>query len=65
MSALSYAIINSQESVALLLIKNKAMIYYHKSSIQKDMSPIFVSIYLQNLMVIEHMFNHDKSDTFE
>jgi ankyrin repeat protein len=60
MSALSYAIINEQKQNCLILINEKAMIYYYHSNLEKDLSPLFLSIFKKNLELVEAMYLNSK-----
>jgi hypothetical protein len=62
MSALAYAIVTSQHEVTSYLIQEKAIIYYDHNNMEKDMSPLFLCIFKQNLAMLEHMIFHNKID---
>lgn len=64
-SALTYSLINNQPLTAELLVKNKAMIYYHHNNLEKDLSPLFVCVYKQNLPLMEKMFIHNNRTHME
>ena len=59
LSAMSYAIINDQFLAAYLLVKKKAMIYYSHTYLQKDLSPLFLAVFKQNLNLIELMTRYN------
>ena len=58
LSALGYSIITDATQTSHYLVQNKAMIYYHKSDLEKDMSPIFLCIIKQDLQLLEVMYNN-------
>ena len=61
-SALTYSLINDQPSTAELLVKNQAMVYYDHTNLEKDLSPLFVCVYKQNMGLMEIMYNHNRKN---
>ena len=59
LSALSYAIINKKTNIAAILIQQGAMHYFSKSSLQKDLSPIFLCVNKGLLDLLDLMYQHN------
>ena len=61
MCALSYSITFDREEISQYLVQNKVMIYYNKSPLEKDLSPIFLVILKQDLKLLELMYENHSS----
>lgn len=61
MGALSLALLQNHQAVAIALLETGARTYYNTTPKEKDLSPIFICVQMQNKEMLEHMMNESYS----